>query len=111
MIQPGRYDIVIQQGADWEKSFQFFTSSGVAANLTGATVTAELWTQGKRAKLATFTVTYVNRANGEFKLSLTDAVTFSLPTSGYYDIKVTDAAGFSSYWVRGEAVVETGYTE
>lgn len=111
MTQPGRYDIVIQQGADWEKSFQFFSSNGVGLNLTGATVEAELWTEFKRLKLADFIVTYTNRSAGQFKLSLSDAVTYALPSSGFYDIKVTDAAGFSSYWVRGQAVVETGYTE
>lgn len=111
MIQPGRYDIVIQQGADWEKSFQIFNSAGTAADLTGATVEAEIWTEFKRAKLADFTVTWVNRAQGQFKLGLTEAVTFALPSAGYYDIKVTDAAGFSNYWVRGQVAIETGYTE
>lgn len=111
MIQPGLHNIVIQQGADWEKSFQLFDSDGVAINLTGSTVEAEIWTERKTAKLADFTVTITDVLLGKFKLGLTDAITSTLPESGYYDIKVTDAYGFSNYWVRGKAVVQIGYTE
>lgn len=111
MIQPGNYDITIQQGADWQKTFQLFDSNEDPVDLTGATVEAEIWTEGKRAKLADFTVAWVDRAIGKFTLNLSDTVTFSLTKSGYYDIKVTDANGFSNYWVRGEAILDTGYTE
>lgn len=111
MIQPGLYNIVIQQGADWEKSFQLFDSDGVVLNLTGSTIEAEIWTERKTAKLADFTVTITDALAGKFKLNLTDAITSTLPVSGYYDIKVTDIYGFSNYWVRGKATLETGYTE
>ena len=111
MIQPGLHNIVIQQGADWEKSFQLFDGNGVAINLTGSTVEAEIWTERKTAKLADFTVTITDVLLGKFKLGLTDAITSTLPESGYYDIKVTDVYGFSNYWVRGKAVVQIGYTE
>lgn len=111
MIQPGLHNIVIQQGADWEKSFQLFDGDGVAINLTGSTVEAEIWTERKTAKLADFTVTITDVLLGKFTLGLTDAITSTLPESGYYDIKVTDVYGFSNYWVRGKAVVQIGYTE
>ena len=111
MIQPGNHDIVIQQGADWEKTFQLFDGDGVAVDLTGSTIAAEIWTDRKQAKLADFTVTWVDRPVGKFSLSLTDAVTSSLLQTGFYDIKVTDANGFSNYWVRGQAVLDLGYTE
>lgn len=111
MIQPGLHNIVIQQGADWEKSFQLFDGDGVAINLTGSTVEAEIWTERKTAKLADFTVTITDVLLGKFKLGLTDAITSTLPENGYYDIKVTDVYGFSNYWVRGKAVVQIGYTE
>lgn len=111
MIQPGLHNIVIQQGADWEKSFQLFDGDGVAINLTGSTVEAEIWTERKTAKLADFTVTITDVLLGKFKLGLTDTITSTLPENGYYDIKVTDVYGFSNYWVRGKAVVQIGYTE
>lgn len=111
MIQPGTYNIVIQQNADWEKTFQLFDSNSDAVDLTGATVEAEIWTEKKRAKLADFSVAWVDRSIGKFTLSLSDTVTSTLPVSGYYDIRVTDADGFSNYWVRGQATIDTGYTE
>ena len=111
MIQPGLYNIVIQQGADWEKAFQLFDSDGVGLNLTGSIIEAEIWTERKTSKLADFTVTITDMLVGKFKLNLTDTITSTLPESGYYDIKVTDANGFSNYWVRGKAILDLGYTE
>lgn len=111
MIQPGAYDITIQQGADWEQEFQLFDSNDDPVDLTGSTVEAEIWLENKRAKLADFTVTIVDVLVGKFKLGLSDTTTANLLQSAYYDIKVTDANGFSNYWVRGVANLATGYTE
>lgn len=111
MIQPGDYDITIQQNADFDLIFQLKDSTGTGVNLTGATVEAEIWTDRKQAKLADFTITYVDRAIGKFKISLTDTQTGSLLQDGYYDVRVTDALGNSYYWVRGQAIIATGYTE
>ena len=111
MIQPGEYDITIQQNGDFDITFQLKDSLGVGVDLTGSTVEAEIWTERKSAKLADFTVTYVDRSIGKFKISLTEAQTGSLLKDGYYDIRVTDANGNSYYWVRGQAIVQTGYTE
>lgn len=111
MIQPGNYDITIQQNANWDMTFQLKDSTGTGVDLTGATVQAEIWTEGKHSKLADFTVTYTNRATGVFKLSLDDSITSTLPESGYYDILVTDSLGQSYYWVRGKATLDLGYTE
>lgn len=111
MIQPGWYDIVIQQGADWQKTFQLFDSNGDAVDLTSATVEAEIWLEHKKSKLADFTVTWVDQSIGKFNLNLSDTITSAMLQTGYYDIKVTDANGFSNYWVRGQAILDTGYTE
>ncbi len=111
MIQPGSYDIIIQQHGDWDITFQLKDSSGVGVNLTGYTIEAEIWTEYKQSKLADFGITYVDRSIGKFMLTLTDAVTATLPESGYYDVRVIEPSGLAYYWVRGRAVVETGYTE
>jgi hypothetical protein len=111
MIQPGNYDITIQQNSNWDMIFQLKDSTGAGVNLTGASVQAEIWTEGKHSKLADFTQTWVDRAIGKFKLALDDSITATLPESGYYDILVTDSTGASYYWLRGKALLETGYTE
>lgn len=111
MIQPGEYDITIQQNANWDLTFQLKDSTGTGVNLTSATVEAEIWTEGKQSKLADFTVSYTSRATGIFKLTLDDSITAKLPESGYYDIRVTDSTGAVYYWLRGKALLEVGYTE
>jgi hypothetical protein len=111
MIQPGTYDITIQQNANWDTIFQLKDSTGNGVNLTGSSVQAEIWTEGKRSKLADFTQTWVDRAIGKFKLALDDSVTATLPDSGYYDILVTDSTGVAYYWLRGKATLDLGYTE
>ncbi len=111
MIQPGNYDITIQQNGDFDQIFQLKNEAGTGINLAGQTVEAEIWTEGKSAKLADFTITMVDQSIGKFKISLTENQTGQLLQSGYYDIRVTDGAGNSYYWVRGQAILETGYTE
>ena len=118
MIQPGNYDIVIQQNGDFEQIFQFKDSAGDPLNLTGYTVESEIWTENRGVKLYDFTVSIVSAALGKCKLSLTDAQTAALITNPaydprkqiYYDIRLTDSLGQSYYWVRGRAVFQIGYT-
>lgn len=111
MIQPGTYNITIQQNGDFDQIFQLKNPSDVGIDLTGCTVEAEIWTEGKRAKLGDFTVTMIDASIGKFKISLTDTQTAAMIDMAYYDIRVTDASGNSYYWVRGRAIIEVGYTE
>lgn len=111
MIQPGNYDITIQQNGDFDQSFQLKDSNDDGIDLTDSIVEAAIWTEGKKAKLVDFTVTIIDEAIGKFKITLTDSQTGSLLQSGYYDVRVTDANGNAYYWVRGQAILETGYTE
>lgn len=111
MIQPGEYDITIQQNGDFDQIFQLKDSEGVGIDLTGSTVESAIWLAGKKAKLVDFTVTMIDEEIGKFKISLTDTQTGALLQSAYYDVRVTDSLGSSYYWVRGAATLETGYTE
>ena len=111
MIQPGQHDIVIQQNADFDLSFQLEDSSSDPFDLTGATVESEVWTAGKASKLVDFTVTVDDAANGEFTISLTEVQTAALSAgTAYYDVRVTTGSS-TYYWVRGLVTIETGYTE
>lgn len=110
MIDPATYDITIQQNATFSKTFQFKTSDGLPFNLTGYTVDAELWTEGKGVKLADFTVAWVDRSAGKFTISLPTATTSALGSDGYYDILVSNPDGTKDYWLRGSATLAVGYT-
>lgn len=111
MIQPGAYDITIQQGASFDQSFVFKGASGDPLDMTGYTVAAEVWAEEKRTKFADFTVAWINQAEGNFQISLTAEKTFAIPESGGWDILVTNPDGTSDYWVRGNAILDMGYTE
>lgn len=111
MIQPGSYDITIQQGATFNQSFQFKDANGDPISMIGYTVAAEVWEEGKRSKFADFTVSWTNQAQGSFQISLTADQTHSIPEDGYWDILVTNPGGTTDYWVRGQAILDTGYTE
>lgn len=111
MIQPGKYDIVIQQNADFDLSFKLEDSSSDPFDLTDATVESEVWTAGKASKLVDFTVTIDDAANGEFTLSLTETQTAGLTAgTAYYDVRITTGTS-TYYWVRGIVTIQTGYTE
>lgn len=111
MIQPGSYDITIQQGATFSQSFQFKDANGDPLDMTGYSITAEVWEEEKRSKYADFTVAWITQNEGEFLISLTADQTHTIPQSGYWDILVSNPGGTSDYWVRGQAILETGYTE
>ena len=110
MIDPAKYDITIPQGATFSKQFQLKGSNGLPLNMTGYTVDAELWSEGKGVKLADFTTTWVDRTQGQFSLSITAATTAQIGQSGYWDLLVTNPDGTKDYWLRGSANLLTGYT-
>lgn len=111
MIQPGQHNITIQRYGDFDVTFQLKDSAGVGVDLDGSTVESQIWTAGKRSKLADFTVVMVDESIGKFTISLTELQTVDLPDACYYDVLVTNSLGKSYYWVRGTVTVETGYTE
>ncbi|MGI9142875.1 MAG: DUF7264 domain-containing protein [Fluviibacter sp.] len=111
MITPGTYDIVIPQNATFSRTFQLKDGDGLPLNMTGYTVAAQVWTAGKAAKLADFTVAWVNRTAGSFTLSISAATTEAMGSPGYWDLLVTNPDGTKDYWLRGAATLETGYTE
>lgn len=110
-MNPAIYNITIQQGASFSQRFRLKDSTGAALNLTGHSVYAEVWTQLKTQKLGDFTVTWNNRAQGDFTISLTSTQTSNIDKIGYWDILVVNPDQSQDYWVRGKASLAIGYTE
>lgn len=111
MIAPATYDITIPQRATFSQTFTLKDGDGVALNLAGHTVTAQLWTAGRGTKLADFTVAWVNQGAGQFRLTLAATVTRTLTADGYWDLLVANPDGSKDYWLRGAARLDPGYTE
>ena len=104
-ISPGQYNISLQRRADYSITLQF---AGI--NLTGWTVAAQVWNQGRSTKYADFTVTYTNLATGTVAIALTDEQTATFPNEAYYDVLLTNPSGLKEYYLEGLVYVSEGYT-
>lgn len=109
-ISPGTYNISLQRRADYSITLQFKDSAGVPINLTGWTVAAQAWNQGRTSKYADFTVTYTNRSTGTVAIALTDEQTAIFPNEAYYDVLLTNGSGLKEYYLEGIIYVSEGYT-
>ena len=109
-ISPGTYNISLQRRADYSITLQFKDSTDTAINLTGWTVEAQVWNQGRTTKYADFAVTYTNRATGTIAIALTDTDTATFPNEAYYDVLLTNPSGLKEYYLEGIVYVSEGYT-
>jgi NAD dependent epimerase/dehydratase family enzyme len=109
-ISPGQYNISLQRRADYSIALQFKDSTDAAINLTGWTVAAQVWNEGRSTKYADFTVTYTNLATGTIAIALTDEQTTIFPAEAYYDVLLTNPSGLKEYYLEGIVYVSEGYT-
>ena len=109
-VSPGTYNISLQRRADYSVTLQFKDSTNAAINLTGWTVEAQAWNQGRTTKYADFTVTYTDRAAGTVAIALTDEQTASFPNEAYYDVLLINSSGLKEYYLEGVIYVSEGYT-
>lgn len=109
MIYPAAYNITIEQRASFDRTFQFKDRDGEALDLTGYTVRAAIWT-AKRRKLIDFTLTWIDQAEAHFTLSLTDEQTTTLSGSAVWDLWTEDEDDIVNYYLRGQVLIEPGYT-
>jgi len=109
-ISPGTYNINLQRRADYSITLQFKDSAGTTINLTGWTVEAQAWNQGRTTKYANFTVTYTDRITGTVAIALTDEQTALFPNEAYYDVLLTNGSGLKEYYLEGIIYVSEGYT-
>ncbi len=110
MIEPANYDIRIHQGATFELPLHFKDSSGNSVNMTGYIVAGQVWDRLGQNKLADFTNTWTDQAQGQFKLSLPAATTATLSGFGQYDVLVTEPTNDKFYLLQGNAFVDNGLT-
>ena len=110
-VQPGTYNMTVQRRADFSLQLQFKDSSDAVINLTGFTVYAQCWDEGRNIKFADFAVTYTNRVNGIIDISLTDVQTATFETDTlYYDVMLEDSNGLREYYLEGVITMSEGYT-
>ena len=109
-IQPGTYNFTLQRRADYSLDLPFKDSNDAAVDLTGYTVYAQAWNEGRTTKSADFTVAYTNRSSGQVKISLTDTQTSTFPDELRYDVLLENPSGEREYYLEGIIFVSQGYT-
>ena len=107
-MEPARYDITIHQGATFNLGLQYRTGSGVPVNMSGYTVSAQLWNRNGTAKLANFATPWTDQASGVFKISLASSVTSGITEQGQYDVLILEPGGDKSYLLQGTAFIDLG---
>ena len=110
MIEPGRYDITLHQGATFELPVQFKDGANVPVNMSGYTVSGTLWDRTGITKIAAFFSPWVVQASGSFKLRLESTVTSGITEQGQYDVLVTQPNGDKFYLLEGVAFLNPGLT-
>ena len=110
-IQPGTYNMTVQRRAAFSLQLVFKDSTGTVINLTGYTVYAQCWDEGRNIKYGDFAITYTNRANGVIDISLTDVQTATFETNTLsYDVMLEDPNGLREYYLEGVITMSEGYT-
>jgi|TARA_Y100000289_G_C3877412_1_gene126813 hypothetical protein len=109
-VAPGVYNFTLQRRADYSLDLQFKDSNDAVVDLTGYTVYAQAWNEGRTTKYADFAVTYTNRSNGQITISLTDTQTATFIDELRYDVLLEDSGGTREYYLEGVIFVSQGYT-
>ena len=110
-IIPAKKDFTVQRRADFPLRLTFKDSNGSAINLTGYTVTSDVYDEARSTLYGSFTVTYTSRTGGIVDINLTDTVTATFtPNVLKYDVLLTDGSGSKEYYLQGTIFVSEGYT-
>lgn len=104
-------ELDVYRRVDWTKNFIFEDENGTAHDLTGSTLTSEVWNAERSKKYCDISCTITDASNGKFRLSLSEVQTTILPTTPapYFDVKRTVGSD-TSLLFRGEFLVKEGYT-
>jgi hypothetical protein len=109
-IAPGTYDMTIQRRSDHSVSVTLKDSGGSAVNLTGYTISSQVWDSGRTSKAADATCAIISAVNGTWTWTLTDTQTTTFTADEYkYDVRLTNG-GLHEYWLEGTIYMSEGYT-
>ena len=101
----------MERRADYNLPLQLFAEDDEPINLTGWTVKAQIWNEGRTVKYTDWSVTYINRTLGEIEIDLTASQTALLPIEAFYDVLLINPSGFREYYLKGKIEPDEGRTE
>lgn len=110
-IKPAFCPIRIQQRATFDFTIKI-RAGGAPMILTGYNGIAQIYSDQRRsAKIADMLVSFINRLDGEIRLSLTRTQTRTLVKSGFWDLLLVDPNQNADYFLRGPAILEIGLSD
>lgn len=84
------YNLEINQGSDYTRTFTVLDSNDVIINLTNYTIAAQLRKNHTSNEYVNFTMAILNAGLGKVSMSLPNSVTSTLSGKYMYDIFLTD---------------------
>lgn len=101
-----KYNVVIDQGADFSTTIILREANGAFTNLTGMIGASQFRKTYTASKFYTINVDFGARANGELILSMSANATNNVPAGRYvYDCELTDSGGKKIRAVEGIVTV------
>lgn len=109
----GKYNIIIEQGSTFEKIITLKDSAGVAINLTGCSVAAQVREKiSSSTALFSFTCAITDAVNGKIKISLTKSQTTELTfKTAIYDLELTYPSTITKRILEGSVVLSKEVTK
>ena len=110
-IAPKTYDFMIQRRSDHKFGISVKDGNNTAINLTGYTVTSQIWNESRTTKAADVSISITSASGGTLDWSVTDTQTTQLTDNEYrYDVLLTNPSGLKEYWLEGIIFMDEGYT-
>ena len=109
----GKYNILIQQGADFIQQLTIKQPDGTPVDLTGCAFSGMSRLEYDDAQpTATFVCTAVDLPNGKFKITLSHTITAALSfDTACYDVEIVYASGIVDRLIQGNAVLSKEATK
>lgn len=113
-MNPAEYNIEIWKGRDWYRGITITTpETGNPVDLSSHTILAQIRTRQRRDStlIAEFTITPVDLANGQFKISIDDTTTGAIDyNSGFWDMLIVNPDGTDDQCMYGTVTFKGSVT-
>lgn len=108
----GKLDIIIEQGAVFNRVVQIKDKDGVVVDITDDTFAGDVRKRhNSTTETATFSITITDATNGKITVSISSAFTAGIEAGEYvYDIQWTPSFGNTVRLLEGIATVSPGVT-
>jgi hypothetical protein len=105
-------NLMIDQGADFQQTFDLTAANAEPLDLTSYAATAQMRKHSGSKKAYNFGVEFTDRESGQIKITLTDVITKRIKPGRYvYDIILTDSNLEKIKILEGQALVRGSATK